>query len=140
MFAIVSFSAMAQEGHRHGPREARESLNPEQVATLQTKKMTLALDLTQAQQEKVQQFHLENVRERQEKMNTRKEERQNTTREEPSKEERFQRESERLDRMIADKQKMKEILTDDQFEKWEGMMQHQMHRHRKGKRGKHGRP
>ncbi len=139
MLTIASFSAIAQEGHRHGPHGSGDPLTPEQVAILQTKRMTLALDLTQAQREKVQEFHLENARQRQEKMEARKEERDNKSKKDFSAEERFQRQSERLDRMIADKKKMKGILTPDQFEKWERVMQHHKHQNRKGRGRKHGR-
>ena len=105
MFTIASLNVMAQDGFRHGPRHSADPLTPEQVSALQTKRMTLALDLTLLQQEQVQEFHLENARLRKEKMEARKEEQGGKTRKELSAEERYQRESERLDHMIANKEK-----------------------------------
>ncbi|QBA64939.1 hypothetical protein [Muriicola soli] len=75
MLTVASISVAAQEGHRQGPRQEEDLLTPEQMAVLQTKKMTLALDLTEAQQEQIQEFHLENARYRQEKMEARKKDR-----------------------------------------------------------------
>ncbi|NNK10454.1 MAG: hypothetical protein HKP08_03845 [Flavobacteriaceae bacterium] len=129
MFTVASISAAAQEGHRQGPRHAEDPLTPEQMAELQTKKMTLALDLTKAQQEEIQEFHLENARLRQEKMEARKKDRSEDSKKELSADERFSMQSERLDHMIAGKEKLKSILNQEQFEKWEKVMHH-----KKGKR------
>lgn len=139
MFTIASLNVMAQDGFRHGPRHSADPLTPEQVAALQTKRMTLALDLTLLQQEQVQEFHLENARLRKEKMEARKEEQGGKTRKELSAEERYQRESERLDHMIANKEKMKKILTPEQFGKWEKGMHHRKHHERMGDRERPGR-
>ncbi len=140
MLAIASFSAMAQEGQRHGPRHAENPLTPEQVATLQTKRMTLALDLTQVQQEQVQKFHLENARLRKEKMDSWKEERNERPGKDLSAEERFSRESERLDHMIASKAAMRNILNEEQFEKWEKVRKHRKHHRPHGDRHGQRRP
>ncbi len=53
--------------------------------------------------------------------------------EKPSKEERVAMRNERMDEKIAMQRKMKSILNDDQFDKWQKMSQ----RRDKGKRG-HG--
>ncbi len=139
MLVIASCSAVAQEEHRHGPGHSEDPLTPEQVATLQTKRMTLALDLTQAQQEEVQKFHLENARLRKEKKEARKEERNKESAKVLSADERFSRESERLDHMIASKEKMKKILNEEQFEKWEKAIHHRKHRRPHGDRDGRGR-
>ncbi|GGD54419.1 hypothetical protein [Muriicola marianensis] len=139
MLVIASYSAVAQEGHKHGPRHSEDPLTPEQVATLKTKRMTLALDLSKAQQEEVQKLHLENARLRKEKMEARKEERDDRSRKDLSSDERFSRESERLDHMIASKEKMKKILNEEQFEKWEKAMHHKKHHRPKGDRDGRGR-
>ncbi|MEZ2415740.1 hypothetical protein ACA086_12300 [Muriicola sp. E247] len=138
MFIIASMSAVAQEGHRHGPRHAEDPLTPEQMATLQTKKMTLALDLTEKQQEQIQEFHLENNKLRREKMESRKEDRADSPRKELSAEEKFAMQNERLDRMIASKEKLKSILNQEQFEKWEKMMHHRKGRKHKGEQKRRG--
>lgn len=133
MFAIASLTAMAQEGPDRGPRDGKEKLTPEQMATLQTKKMTLALDLNSTQQKQVQELHLENAKLRKEKMEAMKEKSR-----ELSSEERFTRQNDRLDHMIAQKEKMKKILNEEQYAKWEKEMSSQKHRGHKGPRGKKG--
>ena len=127
MFAIASFTAMAQDGFHHGPRHAEDPLTPEQVATLQTKRMTLALDLTKLQQEKIEKINLENARLRQEKMEARKDDPNGKPGRTMTSEDRFALQNERLDQMIANKQKMKSILNQEQYEKWEKTMEHRKH-------------
>ncbi len=131
MFAIASLTAMAQDGPDRGPRDGKDQLTPEQMATLQTKKMTLALDLSSAQQKQIQEFHLENAKLRKEKMEAVKGKRKDL-----SSEERYAHQNERLDHMIAQKEKMKKILNEDQFSKWEKEMSHRTHKGRKGHKGK----
>ncbi len=140
MFTVASLSAIAQDREPRGPHHAKDPLTPEQVAALQTKRMTLALDLTQAQQEQVQKLHLENARLRKEKMEKIKKERDEARGKDLNSDERFSRESERLDHMIALKASMKKILNGEQFEKWEKSLHHRKHRghphQRDGRRSK----
>jgi hypothetical protein len=92
---------------------------PEEAATLQTKRMTLLLDLTEKQQAQVQKLFLENATQRQAMREANQAKRQTGEGNKPSKEERFAMQNKRLDNQIAMKAKMKEILTEDQFVKWE---------------------
>ncbi len=131
MLTIASFTAMAQDGPDRGSHDRKDPLTQEQMATLQTKKMTLALDLTSAQQKQVQALNLENANMRKEKMETVKGERKDF-----SSEERFAHQNERLDHMIAQKDKMKKILNEDQFSKWEKQMLHRKHKRGKGDKEK----
>ncbi len=133
MFTIASLTAMAQEGPDRGTREGKDQLTPAQLATLHTKKMTLVLDLSSAQQKQIQQLQLENATHRQEKMAALKGKKWDL-----SAEERYALQSERLDRMIAQKKKMKDILNEDQFSKWEKEMAHRKHKGHKGKREHRG--
>jgi Spy/CpxP family protein refolding chaperone len=134
MLVMASFSAMAQKGPHHGERHGMKDLSPEQMATLQTKKLTLALDLTKSQQEAVQQLNLENAKLRKEKMEKIKADRDGEERQKPSSEERFAMQNERLDHMISQKEKMKKILSPEQYEKWEkGHHQKRKHGDRRGK-------
>lgn len=137
MLVMASFSAMAQKGPHYGERHGMKDLSPEQMATLQTKKLTLALDLTKSQQEAVQQLHLENAKTRKEKLEKIKAARESEERQKPSSEERFAMQNERLDHMITQKEKMKKILSPEQYEKWEkGHNQKRKHGERHGKHGK----
>ena len=108
---LAGLAGYSQRGPAHG---SMKDMSPEQVATLETKKMTLALDLTEKQQQEIQAIHMEKAIERQ----TRMEERKNRD-EKPDADERFQMMNDRLDKQIAMKDQMRDILDKDQFEKWE---------------------
>jgi hypothetical protein len=131
MFTIASLTAMAQEGPERGPRDGKDQLTPEQMATLQTKKMTLALDLSSAQQKQIQEFNLKNAKLRKEQKEAMRGKRKDL-----STEERYALHTKRLDHQIAQKEKMKKILNEDQFSKWEKEMSHRNHKGRKGHKGK----
>ena len=107
-----------REHHKKGKMEMMKDLSPEQMATLRTKKMILALDLTKVQQEKMHTLHLEGAKARKEHMKKRAE---NRGAEKPklSSEEKYQKINSVLDRKIEMKSKMKSILTQEQFQKWE---------------------
>lgn len=136
MVLLSGFIATAQkgEGHkRHG--NAMKDMTPEQVATLQTKKMTLALDLSEAQQEQMQQLNLENAKLRKTKMEERNAQKKEGKSEKPSSEERFEMHSERLDHKLAQQERVKQILTEEQFDQWK-KMQHKRERHQRGAKTK----
>jgi len=123
--AMVSFQLSAQDSKDRPNRERNakmdkfQDLTPEEMATLQTKKMTLDLNLNESQQKEIQKINLENAIERKTRMEARKAERENGTMAKPTKEERVKMMNERLDKQIAMKAKMKKILNDEQFAKWE---------------------
>lgn len=110
-----------------GKRDRMKDLNPDQIASLQTKKMTLALDLNQSQQTEIQSLFLSNATDRKNKMDERELKKEEGSR--PSIDERYAMQNERLDHMIAQKAAMKKILTETQFEKWEKIQ----HKRQKGK-------
>ena len=116
---------------QRGPNNVRRvQLNPEQQATLTTKKMTLALDLNAQQVDKVYKVQLEQAQKRKAFMDERKKE----DRPELTKEQRFELETKKLDNQIAVQKEMKSILTADQFEKWRKMKNNKnQKRKRKGK-------
>ncbi len=127
----------AQKGEKKGNGHMRD-LSPEQMATLKTKKATLALDLTVAQQAQMKAFVLENSTMRKAKMEERKAKKENGETKKLTSEERFARANAHLDHQIAQKAKLQEILSDTQMEKWE-KMQHRSGKHRKGKEHKRSR-
>ena len=120
----ISLTAQRHEGKRNGMQD----LTPQQVATLQTKKMTLALDLDETQQKEVASLLSEKAALRKTKLEERSIKRSEETR--PTKEERFAMQNEHLDQQIAHKAEMKKILTEKQFTRWEKMQQ----RNREGKK------
>lgn len=118
--AIILLSGIVLTAQRHeGKRKGMRDFNPEQIAELQTKKMTLALDLNTTQQKEIKLIMLDNAEYKKQKMAERKAKKESDTR--PTEDEKFAIQNERLDHMIAQKTKMKNILTLEQFEKWEKM-------------------
>ena len=122
---FVGFNSLAQK------REMKD-INPEQFATLATKKMTLELDLNESQQAKIYQLQLENATSRKAKMVERsKANEDGANMKKLNSEERFVKQSEMLDHQIAQKKKIKAILNAEQYDKWE-----KMHHNRKDMRHK----
>jgi hypothetical protein len=116
-FISLSFLANAQEKKQRANK--MQDYSPEEMAQIQTKQMTLDLDLTEAQQKQVQQINLENAQERKAKYEARENVSKSSEKERPSDEERLKMKNEQLDRQIEMKKKMKSILNEDQFKKWE---------------------
>tara|TARA_R110000850_G_scaffold73760_1_gene161916 strand:+ start:49584 stop:50048 length:465 start_codon:yes stop_codon:yes gene_type:complete len=115
MLALVSGFGFSQETDRKKEMkkemmQERQNLTAEQKAELQTKKMTLHLDLTEAQQRQVYVVQLEMAKKRElikEEKKAQKEEAGF-----------YDKANKRLDHQIAYKEKMKAILTDQQYETW----------------------
>tara|TARA_R110002050_G_scaffold204522_4_gene340236 strand:- start:171881 stop:172330 length:450 start_codon:yes stop_codon:yes gene_type:complete len=123
---FIGLNALAQK------REMQD-LTPEQFATLSTKKMTLALDLNESQQTKIYQMTLENATKRKAKREEHKKSMASNQSKKPTADERYTMQSAMLDHQIAQKKKMKSILSSEQFEKWEQMKHKRMDMHiRKG--------
>lgn len=141
MMLMAGFTAMAQKGERGHGADFKD-LSAEQMATLHTKKMTLDLDLTDAQQSKIKAFHLEKFKHRKAKMEERKAQEDSFERKKLTSDEKYALRAERLDAAIAHKAELKKILSEEQFEKWEehhkkrGKHHKGKGHHSKGKRGK----
>ncbi|MDX1772481.1 hypothetical protein [Oceanihabitans sediminis] len=123
--AFVSIQLSAQER-----KAMKADVSAEEFAQLQTKKMVLALDLTEEQQKEISKIHLENAKVRKAEMETRK--LRKNAEEKPTKEEILKRKNNRLDAQIATKQKLKSILSAEQYEKWEKLQSEK--RNKAGKR------
>ena len=98
-------------------------MTPEEIAKIQTKKMTLELDLNESQQKQVNALLLEEARNRAEKKEAYNKIKDNAEAKAAlTKEDRVKMMNERLDNQIAMKAKMKNILNADQYAKWEQKM------------------
>ena len=119
--------ANAQRGERN--------LTPEQMASMQSKKMTLVLDLDTKQQARVEQLLLVLAKERvADKMNREDRSQLNDL-------EKITRMENRLDKRIAMKREMKSILNTDQYKRWEKMIAKRAKRKAgKNKRGERRNP
>ncbi|SDW83208.1 hypothetical protein [Flavobacterium degerlachei] len=129
---LVGMTSFAQQGNKTDKRQGRaemEKFTPEQRNELMLKKMTLHLDLSAKQQAQMKSIIAEKSAKREAMMKARKD-----NREKPSRDERFAMKSKMMDEQIAMKAKMKNILSAEQFEKWDAMKA----KHHK-KRGMHNR-
>jgi len=132
---LIGMMGYSQRGqHFDSEQRGMKDMSPEQIAILKTKKMTLALDLSTAQQKEIQTLNLENAKEREALMLERKVKKEQAEQSKPSTDERFEFKNERLDRMIAQKGKMKQILSEEQFQKWERINHHRSSHRKDGNR------
>ncbi len=118
VMALATFAVNAQNKNserKENRKEMKANLTPEQRADLKTKKMTLALDLTASQQQKVKQLILKAENERPERPENWKE---------MTDTQKYEAKSAMLDRRIAMKKELKEILTEEQMTKWEVQQSH----------------
>ena len=137
LIALIAISTQAQEKNSETEKKHRmnkqksfiQDLTPEEAAALKTKKMTLHLDLTASQQSKINKLNLEIAKERSLKRAER-EKNKGQEKAKPSKEERLSKMNSRLDKKIEMKKRFKEILSEEQYEKWEKST---MKKSRKGK-------
>ena len=110
--ALTTFAMTAQNNNadKKQPRDGnRTDFTPEQRAELHTKRMALELDLNESQQKKVQQLFLDMAKNKPERAD----------RKEMTDQQKFEAKNAMLDRRIALKKQLKEILTEAQFAKWE---------------------
>ncbi|TYB75775.1 hypothetical protein [Bizionia myxarmorum] len=117
--------------HKKGNgNEKMQTYTPEERAQLQTKKLTLALDLNEAQQQQVLALQLENAEERNLRMEKRKSAKTAQEARSFSSDEKLQMKNARLDKQIAQKSKMKTILNDEQYSKWENFQEKRLEERR----------
>lgn len=119
---LVTLTINAQ-GNKKKQRKGAD-FTPEQVATLKAKKMALTLDLTSGQQKQVYNLMKEDAIERERIKNEMKAQREAGT--EISSDKKYEMAYNKLDKQIAHKAEMKNILSKDQYEKWSEMMQKRM--------------
>ncbi|PQJ79433.1 Spy/CpxP family protein refolding chaperone [Polaribacter porphyrae] len=105
-------------------KDKRPQLSVEQHTNLAVKKMTLALDLSEKQQNQIKPLLNAQATAKKEAMEKRKEMRK--AEKKPTADEMYEMQSKRLDNQIAFKKSMKEILDDEQFEKFEKMAKKRM--------------
>lgn len=124
---IVGMASNAQE-KMEGRRNARENqLTKEQRQELHLKKMTLDLDLSTAQQKEIQVVLNEQSNKREAALANRKE-KQAENAKKLTTDERFAIKNQMLDNQIAMKARMKKILSNEQFKKWETMKENKTDR------------
>ena len=135
LFLVSSFAQEKQRKQRHS------DLTPEQIAEVQTKEMTLQLELNEKQQKQILKINKKMAIERKQQMEEHRALREKS--EKLTSEELIKRKSARLDKQIAHQKEMKKILNEKQFETWKesrnkkaGKMKKRMGKKKMGKRSK----
>ncbi len=113
----MTFFTYAQKSN--GKMMSDMNYTPQQMAELQTKRLTLALDLTPAQQSKMMVVTQRMAAERSAKIEKRKAMRSSGKTLTP--EERYKMQNEMLDIQIKNQAEIKKILNKDQYEQWKTM-------------------
>ncbi|CAL67876.1 hypothetical protein [Christiangramia forsetii] len=112
IFLLFSISLFAQE-----PNSPRSEMSNEEMATLGAKRLTMQLDLTAQQEEKLKTFYLDQMESRRKLM-------------EKSKKERDEIRQDRMEMNEDQKEELRKILTEEQFTKWEQLQE----KRRKGRK------
>lgn len=113
LIAFTTFAVNAQNKNsekREHRKEMKENLTPEQKAELRAKKMTLDLDLNDSQQSKMKQLFVDMEKNKPALPENKSE---------MTDAQKFEAKNAMLDRQIAMKKQLKEILTEEQLTKWE---------------------
>ncbi|AWM14272.1 hypothetical protein DI487_10675 [Flavobacterium sediminis] len=132
--AILATGMVAFAQEREGRKgHDREQLTPEQRTELRVKKMTLDLDLNEKQQTEIKKLLTEQEAKRKAKMDEMKKLKE--TEAKPTADQRYEMQKERLDAQIDFKNKMKNILSKEQMQKWEEINAEREKMH-KGERNK----
>ena len=122
--ALFTTVAFAQNNNVAAKKKQRTNrlmeMSPEDMANLRVKKMTLNLDLTEEQRDKIYPLILEQTKKFKEDMATKKAQKEEgEKRKKLSSKEKLERTNAQLDEKIAFKAKMKEILNEEQYKKFE---------------------
>lgn len=134
LFLMVTVSK-AQDVPEREPESPRHYLTPEKMAELQTKQMTLALNLDEKQQRELLKMNTEFAQKRKQYMENRTEKRKKG--EKPSPEERYRQLNGLLDQQIERQRRMKALLNDNQFEQWKSRQDQKQEKRRMQPKERH---
>ena len=137
---IIGTTIVAQERNKRHQGDKMEQFTPEQQSQLMLKKMTLELDLNEAQQKEMSAIISDKIA-RKESLKAEMEVRKGKG-VRPTNDERFAMKMKMMDEQITSKKRMEKILNAKQFEKWTSLnedprenrqeRQHEKHEKRQG--------
>tara|TARA_B100000809_G_scaffold3856_1_gene4121 strand:- start:18691 stop:19134 length:444 start_codon:yes stop_codon:yes gene_type:complete len=130
LIICITFTAIAQPGHK---KHQKPKFTSEQETTLAVKKLTLSLDLSLSQQEKMYPLLLEAISKKKEMMEAHKENIEKMS--SLSSDEIYEKMIEKIDYQIAFQGKVKKVLKSAQYEKWHEIKS-KMHKKGAQKQGK----
>ena len=131
---VVGTTIIAQERNRKHQGNEMEQFTPDQKSQLMLKKMTLELDLNEAQQKEMSLMISDKIAKMESHKVEMKAKREKGVR--PTKDERFAMQMKRMDEQIAMKKRMEKILNAKQFEKWIALKEDHKENHKGGRHGK----
>ena len=125
LLAFVNVFAQRPDGPRSNPLK---DMTPEQVAEIKAKRMTLALDLTEQQENQVEQLLVQETTQLRERREAKRNQKEDAKK--PSPEQMHANAVAHLEQRIAFKREMKSILSDEQYVQWNKMLEekHKMRR------------
>lgn len=118
LLAGLGLSAQQMPGRGYA-RGKMEKFSASELASLQSKRMTLALDLTDAQENKLAELLTERIEKRRAMHQERRAQRDSTRTARPGPD--FASAEARMDNEIAFRREIREILTEAQYENWKQM-------------------
>ncbi len=113
---VLMLTTTVMIGQEQGRKGKRSDFTPEQIAELQTKKMAIALELTNTQQEQIFELAKRKATLRKEKIAEIKA--LKAADKEVSSDAIFELKKARLDAQLAHQMEMKEILNEQQYDTW----------------------
>ena len=117
LLLVFSLTMTAQEKKKEIRK--RVQMSSEQMATLQSKKMALALELDKNQQKELAELFKKQGDQRKEMFKSLKAAKEKQ--EKPTADQRFKLMNDRLDKQIVHKESIRKILSEEQFGKWSKM-------------------
>ena len=129
LFLFLSITGFSQENKEHKTKQHLKNISAEEMAELQTKRLTLALVLNEKQANEIYDLNLKASKKWKEKMTDRKDSVHTQKADRGSS---IDKRIAMLDAKIAHQEKMKNILDQDQFEQWRKMnlSKNKMHKNR----------
>ena len=117
---LVGMTSWAQEKKVRSERAQMEQMTSEQRNELHLKKITLDLDLTATQQKEMSKIIAEQGSKKEARRTERKANK-DATKKQLTADEKFAKKSRILDEQIVMKERMKKVLSVNQFKRWEDM-------------------
>src|SRR5690606_35918944 len=130
LLTLVFITSFAQAQEKMQSKQRMHDYTPEEMAQVQTKQLTLDLDLNEAQQKQVETLFLENAKTRKAKMEQRNlSGAEKSSKASLSKEEKLTMKNESLEQQKEMKAEMKQVLSKDQYAKWEKLREERKSNH-----------
>ncbi|MFV8368196.1 hypothetical protein [Flavobacterium sp. LB2R40] len=123
---VVGMTSFAQERKARPERAKMEQMTLEQKNQLHLKKMTLELDLNASQQKEISKIIAEQSTKREAKI-TEKKATKDSAKKQLTTDELYAKKSQMLDEQIAMKERMKKVLSADQYKKWDDLKDKRHH-------------